>query len=152
MDWQRAMEEERAALMRLVTLLLALAGLAEHAAGRSPAMRGFVLWILRHAEAIARDFVAAGQDTPIAPMPAQPVGMRPADAMRLAASLRALARQLERQLERQARLILAAYGKRGAGALPRPSGRMPAMRDAANALLMLTIFAWPIPHPAPDTS
>jgi hypothetical protein len=63
MDWKAAVEEERAALMRIVILLGALAGLAELAASRSPAMRGFVLWILRHAE------VAAGR---------QPSGAGPA--------------------------------------------------------------------------
>jgi hypothetical protein len=149
MDWKGAMEQEQAALMRIVALLLALAGLAELAASRSPAMRCFVLWVLRRAEAAARDFVAGGQDTPITPMPVEPAGARPADAMRLALSLRALARQLERQLRRQARLISAA---RGAGTEPPPFGRMPAMRDIANALSMLAASAWPMPHPAPDTS
>ena len=148
MDWNGAIEEERAALMRIVTLLGALAGLAELAASRSPSMRCFVLWILRPAEAVARDFVAGGQDVPIASMPVEPAGCRPADAMRLAVSLRRLARQLERQ----ARLMLAACGKRRTGTQPPPFGRMPAMREIANALSMLTAFAWPIPHPAPDTS
>ena len=148
MDWKRAMEEERAALMRIVTLLGAMAGLAELAASRSPAVRGFVLWVLRHAEAVAREFVAGGQDTPIAPMPVEPAGARPADAMRLAISLRRLARQLERQ----ARRMFAACGGRGAGIEPPPFGRMPAMRDVANALSMLAAFACRILHPAPDTS
>jgi hypothetical protein len=148
MDWTRAIEEERAALMRIVALLCALAGLAELAASRSPAVRGFVLWTLRPAEAVARDFVAAGPDAEIAPMPVEPAGGRPADAMRLAVSLRALARQLERQ----ARQISAACGERGAGIDPQLFAGMPAMRDVANALSMLAAFAWPIPHPAPDTS
>jgi hypothetical protein len=143
MDWKGAIEQERAALMRVVALLCALAGLAELAASRSPAMRCFVLWILRRAEAAARDFVAGGQDTPIAPMPVGPAGTRPADAMRLALNLRALARQLERQ----ARLLLAACGARCTGTKPPPFGQMPATRDLA-----LALFAWRLAHPAPDTS
>jgi hypothetical protein len=147
MGWYRAIEEEGAALMRIVTLLGALAGLAELAASRSPAMRGFVLWVLRRAEDVARDFVTGGPDAPMAPMPVEPAGGRPADAMRLAASLRALARQLARQ----ARQMFAACGERDAGTEPPPFGRKPAMHKIANALSMLAAFDWPA-HPAPDTS
>jgi hypothetical protein len=146
MDWKRAVKQERAALMRLVALLGALAGLAELAATRSPAMRGFVLWVLRHAEAAARDFVADGPDAQIAFMPAEPSGNRPADAMRLATSLRALAWQIERQ----ARLMPGIYGAGSTRTEPPPFGRMPAMRDVA--VSMLAAFALPMPHPAPDTS
>ncbi|MBO6718019.1 MAG: hypothetical protein JJ913_08700 [Rhizobiaceae bacterium] len=128
--------------MRIVTLLLALAGLAELAASRSPAMRGFVVWVLRRAEAVARDFVADGKETPSMP----PAGSRPADAMRLAASLRMLARQLKRQIKRQARLMLGGAGS--AGIQARQPG--PAMPDVAHALSMPVGFAWPIS--APDTS
>jgi hypothetical protein len=148
MDWTGAIEEERAALMRIVTLLCSLAGLAELAASRPPAMRRFVLWILRRAEAVARDFVAGGHDAQFASMPIGPAGTRPADAMRLAVGLRRLARQLERQ----ARRLFAACSERGAGTEPPPFGRLPAMHAVANALSMLAAFAWPIPHPAPDTS
>jgi hypothetical protein len=153
MDWKQAIEEERAALMRLVALLVALAGLAELAAGRSPVVRCFVLWILRRAETAAREFVGAGER--VASMPVGPAGSRPADAMRLAASLRALARQLERQLKRQARLISAAcseHGERGAETQPPLFTRTPAMRDLATALSMLAAFTWPGPCLAPDTS
>ncbi len=98
MDWKR--EEERAALGRIVALLSALALLAERASGRSPLVRSLVLWVLRHAEAAARDLVAGGTDSPgapSAPWPVVPAGAGPRDAMRLAAGLRALARQLDRQ-------------------------------------------------------
>jgi hypothetical protein len=146
LDWKRAIEQERAALMRIVTLLGALAGLAELAASRSPAMRGFLLWILRRAEAAARDFVAGGPGGRIASMPVEPAGCGPADAMRLAASLRALSRQLDRQA-RQMRVMLGEGG--GKTQLP-PLGRTPAIRGIANALSMA--FARRMPHPAPDTS
>ena len=148
MDWKRAMEEERAALTRIVALLGALAGLAELAASRSPAMRGFVLWVLRRAEAVARDFVSGGPDAPLASIPVGPAGARPADAVRLAASLRTLARQLERQ----ARLMSAACG--GGGSRTEPLSLRPvlAKHGAANALSMCAALAWQPPHPAPDTS
>ncbi|MBO6900391.1 MAG: hypothetical protein JJ864_03510 [Rhizobiaceae bacterium] len=144
MDWKEATEQERAALMRVVTLLLALAGLAECAASRSPAMRGFVLWVLRRAEAVARDFVAGGHNAPS--MPVEPAGNRPADALRLALSLRRLARQLERQIKRQARLMLGGAGSAGTQ-VRQP---VPAMHDVAHVLSMLMGLVWPIP--APDTS
>src|SRR5690606_22529412 len=113
MDWSRAWREERAALMRLAALLRALACLAEHAAGRPAIVRGVVLWLLRHAGAVAGDFLAdqmaagwclagvtdrsgsfaaersaSGQFTVEAPDPAALAGAgnRPEDAMRLAAS------------------------------------------------------------------
>jgi hypothetical protein len=145
MDWTLAIEQERAALMRIVALLCSLAGLAERAATRSPAIRGFVLWILRRAEAVARDFVA----DPEARLAVEPAGARPADAIRLAASLRRLARQLRWQIGRQARLM---RGDGSAGTQPPTFSRMPAIRDIATALSMLTAVAWLIPHPAPDTS
>jgi hypothetical protein len=148
MDWIRAIEEERAALMRLVALLCALAGLAERAASRSPAMRGFVLWVLRRAEAAARDFVTGGPDAQFAPMPVGPAGSRPADAMRLAINLRRLARQLECQ----ARLMLATCGEGGAGTEPPQLRVMPAVRGVAHALSVLSASAWLTAPPAPDTS
>lgn len=94
MDWKVAIEAERAALMRLVALLFALADLAELAAGRSRAVRSFVLWILRRAEVVARDLVTG------APQPAvfrQP-GNSSAEAMRLAEDFRELAQELDCQI------------------------------------------------------
>jgi hypothetical protein len=148
LDWKRAIEDERAALMRIVALLGALAGLAELAAGRSPAMRGFVLWVLRRAEAVARDFVAGGPDAEIAPMPVEPVGARPVDAMRLAASFRRLALQLRSQ----ARLMRGERGDGSAGTQPPQPGVMPATRGVATGISVLAASASTIPHPAPDTS
>jgi hypothetical protein len=118
MDWQAALEQERAALMRLVALLHALADLAECAAGRSAGLRALVLWLLRRAGAVAHGFLTDqfltdqfltdpfltdqfaadpfAADGPAA-MAAWQAGNRPEDAMRLAASLRALACLLEAQ-------------------------------------------------------
>ncbi|MEO4001172.1 hypothetical protein [Mesorhizobium sp. CAU 1732] len=158
MDWKRAMEKERAALGSIVAMLCALAVLAERASGRSPAVRSLVLWFLRQAEAVARDVVACGPDTPGASMPIAPAGAGPADAMRLAISLRALAGHLDSQ----ARRLSAACRRIGGDpdAVPpsrmlacrMPASRMPALRDALAALSRLAAFVPGAPHPAHDTS
>jgi hypothetical protein len=148
MDWNDALEEEREALGRIVALLCALAVLAERAAGRSPLVRSLVLWLLRRAEAVARDFVEG--DAPCEAMPVVPAGTGPADAMRLAASLRALARQLDRQ----ARLLCASCRLASREPAASQCVRMPALRDALGSLLGLAAAALGAPHlsPAPDTS
>ncbi len=79
--------QERAALQRIVALLLALAELADRARESSPAVPALVLWFLRPAELVARDFVGG------AALPAGPAS--PAEA--LAQNFRALARALQRQ-------------------------------------------------------
>ncbi len=94
MDWKVAIEAERAALKRIVALLFALADLAELAGSRSQAVRGFVLWILLPAEAVARNLVTG---TP-APISFNQAGNSAADAMRLARNFRDLARELDRQI------------------------------------------------------
>lgn len=93
MDWKRAVEEERAALMRIVALILALADLAELACKRSPAIRGFVLWLLRPVEPVLCAFVTA--DAP--PVPAFRSGDVRAELTHLAARFRQLAREVKRQ-------------------------------------------------------
>lgn len=80
-------------LKRLAALLLALAGLAQRAAGRSRAVCWLVLWLLRPSEIVARDLVEGL--TPGAAWPPAPEPLRPRDAAaeahRLAENLRALA-------------------------------------------------------------
>ena len=110
MDWKRACQEERAALKRIAALLFAFAGLAELASGRSPAALGFVLWLLRSAEAAARQFVdveaaIAGARRPAAPVILWRQGDSPADAICLARRLRALAGAARRLSARQRRLM-----------------------------------------------
>lgn len=96
MDWTLAMEEERAALKRIVAMLFALADLAERAHRRCRLVRRFVLWILRPAESVARNFVLDDDDTR-ALMQVAPAGDTPADALLLADLFRDLARDLDRQ-------------------------------------------------------
>jgi hypothetical protein len=99
MHWNEATDLNIKTLRRIVALLLALAGLAERASVRSDAVRWSVLWLLRPAEAIARDYVAgltrdAGLAIHYAPDWAAPDGHGPADAMCLADTFRALAAAL----------------------------------------------------------
>jgi hypothetical protein len=82
-------------LMRIVAILLALASLAERAAGAPRPVRCQVLWALQQADAVARAFVAgsvwdAACQWPPAMTPVRH-GFDPADAADLAASLRMLA-------------------------------------------------------------
>lgn len=89
--------KERQALKRIVALLFALAALAAYAGTKPRPVRVAVLWLLRAAEAVARDFVVAmaeeaGVDPDLAvPLHARDVGD---DAARLAQSFTALAELL----------------------------------------------------------
>ncbi|MDP3896709.1 MAG: hypothetical protein Q8Q62_08535 [Mesorhizobium sp.] len=92
MEWKRQVETLDI-LDRIVALLLALADLAERAAGVSVARRRLVLDMMRSGEAATRDAFRA----PVSPMaarlalPGQVPQDGPEDALALAASLRALA-------------------------------------------------------------
>ena len=83
-------------LKRLAALLLALAGLADRAAGRSGAVCWLVIWLLRPSEAVARAYLESL--TPGAAWPPAPEPLRPrdgaAEAHRLARNLRTLAAAL----------------------------------------------------------
>ena len=137
-DWKVAIEQERAALARIAALLHALAGRAELAAGRL-LVRCFVLWLLRHAEAVARESAAM-----------LPEGNSREDALRLAARLRALAIELNRQARLVGALSVEDCGEaRVFGQLP---AKATAVRAAVDALSAVATFAFPAAHPAPDTS
>lgn len=98
-------EREGRRLRQIVTLLLSLAALAEKAGRRSFPVRWFVLVLLRHAEAVARDFVAETTGTTL-PCPEAPLGAgtRPADAALLAGRLRMLAALLRAVLPPDGRM------------------------------------------------
>lgn len=95
MGWNGERDKTDHALMRIVTLLLALASLAERAADMPSRVRSAALWFLRPAEAIAWEFVT-GQACPEIPYFHR--RDERAEAMRLAACFRALARSLEAEL------------------------------------------------------
>lgn len=96
MDWQRAAGQERRALQRIATLLMALADLAIRAAGAPLVVRCLVLFLLRHAEAVAARYA---EDTAsdfgfLVELPDSVDASTPEDAMRLAQSLHMLAQIL----------------------------------------------------------
>ena len=96
MGWRAKTGRGQEVLVSIVSTLLALAALAEQAALRSPWVRWNVLWAARQADLIAREFVAgsewntAGRHWSSA-FPNVHCGTEPADALDIAASLRALA-------------------------------------------------------------
>ena len=96
MDWTETTDENRKALRRIAAMLVALAGLAERASGRSRAVCLLVLWLLRPGEAIARDYVAGLVGSAgVLPAATRPGGdAAAAEAIRLAASFRSLAAAL----------------------------------------------------------
>jgi hypothetical protein len=145
MEWRWSSREERAALMRLAALLCALAALADHAARCPAPVRGFVVWLLRHAEAVARDWVTGEPATPS--MAIDPAGSGPADALRLAIGLRLLACHVERE----AWPTIAA--RRKASGEPQSWRPIPpTVRAILQPVFPLAAFAAHAAHRAPDTS
>lgn len=140
MDWSAAIEKNRETLKRIAALLLALADLAERAGARPRPVLCLVLWILRPAEAVAREFViGAAHDLGAParlsslemPMRAAPDGARAAEALRLAVDFRMLAAALD---------DLAA----------RPLGRWRTLRHTGLLLSALKAFASEAPASPPE--
>lgn len=98
MGWNTDAENSWKAIARIITMLLALADLAERASVRSRPILCLVLWALRPAEAIARTFVLeTAHDFGVAatlPVSVQS-GERAEDALRLAWTFRMLAAMLD---------------------------------------------------------
>lgn len=113
MDWKRAIGEERAALERIVALLLALADLAELACCRSASVGRLLLAILRPAEVAMRQFL---DDEP-APAATGRSGNTREELACLAARLRAFASILACWAK------LACPGRQRCPSLPNPAGR-----------------------------
>nr|WP_295469849.1 hypothetical protein [Mesorhizobium sp.] len=96
MSWKAKTGRRQEVLVSIVSTLLALAALAEQAVGDTPWVRWSVLWAARQADLIARDYVAGSTWNRAGRLwsPALPnvrYGTDPADALDIAASLRALA-------------------------------------------------------------
>ncbi|MCV0394052.1 MAG: hypothetical protein K5872_19120 [Rhizobiaceae bacterium] len=137
MQFNQIIEENRKALGRIAAFLFALADLAERAASRSRAVCRLVLWLLGPAESVARnclDRLAPRADGRPLPEPREPYA--PAEALRLAASFRALATAF-------AALADDGFASWQAGRVGRPSAALlalsaPAMRlDGADAVARL---------------
>ena len=96
MAWKAKTGRRQQVLMSIVSTLLALAALAEKSAGDTPWVRFCVLWAARQADLIVRDYVAGSTWNTAGRLwsPALPdvrYGTDPADALDIAASLRAVA-------------------------------------------------------------
>jgi hypothetical protein len=116
MDRKAETRREREELNGIAARLLALAGLAESAAGRSLPVRWVVLWYLRLALTVAGDFIAgsashAGGRFWSPALAATPQGADPAAAFHLAASLRALAVIVRDMAGRVFRLSFLRHGR-----------------------------------------
>ncbi len=96
MAWKAKTGRRQQVLLSIVSTLLAIAALAEKSAGDTPWVRFCVLWAARQADLIVRDYVAGSTWNTAGRLwsPALPdvrYGTDPADALDIAASLRALA-------------------------------------------------------------
>ena len=94
MDAHSEKQANDPALTRIVSMLMALAALAEQASGRSLPVRCLVLWILRFAETAVLDMLADAMGMPDGLDPGPSFfrhGVSRHDCLRLAQSLRALA-------------------------------------------------------------
>ena len=111
MSWKAKTGRRQQVLASIVSTLLAIAALAEKSAGDSPWVRFCVLWAAREADLIARDYVAGSTWNTAGRLwsPALPTvryGTGSADAIALAASLRALARIVLEMKTRRRRLAV----------------------------------------------
>lgn len=108
MGWNAVEDRNERMLRRIIALLLALAGLAESASLRSPAVRAAVLWLLRPGEEIATAYLASMAGRSATP---PPVSTRDsaADALRLGLVFRALAAALAAFLDDTAALQQGAF-------------------------------------------
>ena len=119
MAWKAKTGRREAVLYSIVARLLALADLGEDAACRSPCVRFCVLWSLRQADAVVREFVAGSTWNPAGRLwtPALPMvryGAEPADTLALSASLRALA-LIVLSMAEQIRRVSFLHPEEGAG-------------------------------------
>ena len=152
MDETDDIEADFQMLRSIIALLLSLAGLCELASRAPHPVRCFVLWLMRRAETIARNMVAGPVDDDGYWPAAVRVGNEPADALRLAASLRELARSV-RKMAAEYRHFIRQCEREEAGELDgeqRPAVPKPHRIDPIRELLPRITLA--LAAPCPDTS
>ena len=98
-------EAEFQMLKGIIALLLSLARLCELASRAPHPVRCFVLWLMRRAESMVRDWVDGPADYDEYWPAAIRAGNEPADALRLAASLRDLAREVRKMAAEYRRFV-----------------------------------------------
>ena len=123
MRFHQTIAENGKRLRRIAALLLAIADLAERAAGRAPAICRLVLWLIRPAEAVAGDYVdEIAPGAACVPVPLRPLDAA-AEALRLAMNLRLLAATLAALAQQCLALLPAApaNSRPAQGAAPSPA-------------------------------
>ena len=146
-------EAEFQMLKGIIALLLSLAALCERASRAPHPVRCFVLWLMRRAESMVRDWVDGPSDYDEYWPAAIRAGNEPADALRLAASLRDLARSVRKMAAEYRRFVRQCEREeRGdAGNKERDDVAKPRRIATACELLARLSFAL-VPAPCPDTS
>ena len=134
MDWKRAIGEERAALERIVALLLALADLAELGRCRSTSVGRLLLSILRPAEAAMWEFLDGDPDT------APAATGRSGDTHEELACLAARLREFAAIVACWATLSCPSRGRQCSASLPNPAGFMRPRRAAGSGLVRQAFF------------
>ncbi len=114
MDWKQALKDERATLMRIIALLLALADLAERASLRSGAACGLMVWILHPAAATVLAYLDGRSEMPF----------RSGDVREDLLALALCFRQLALVLSHQASIGFSTKDTSEINALPRDTSRI----------------------------
>jgi hypothetical protein len=136
-------------LKRIVALLFSFAGLAGRASGRSYPVRCLVLWALRRAEMVARDWIMDDMQSTAACAVLHRNSR--AEAIYLARAFRALAHALKRELRLEERLARRLLRDRGHPATAESSRRGLLAPQALRRLareMRVTIFR--LNHPTFD--
>ena len=143
-------DSELEMLKRIVALLLSLAGLCRLAAHAPQPVRVFVLWLMRRAETVVRDWVFGPvEEDEFWPMIR--VGNEPRDALDLAASMETLAAAV-RDLALEYHHFLSRWPREHAGKMDDPQdGASDGFRLAETLHRLLPLAALRA-MPCPDTS
>ncbi len=147
-DVKAEIEAELEMMKGIVAMLLSFARLADLVSRAPYPIRSFVLWLLRRAEIVVLDWI----DGPADFWPnAIRVGNDRADALDLAASLRALARAVK-QMAAEYRRSTRRWRHDDAGEADHTQRRAPSVLHRMGILRRLLQLASLVPAPCPDTS
>ena len=147
-DVKAEIETELEMMKGIVAMLLSFVRLAELVAHTPRPVRSFVLWLLRRAETVVRDWVDGPEDF----WPdAIRVGNDRADALDLATSFRALARAV-RQMAAEYRRSTRRWRHGDAGKADHMQRRAPSGLHRMGILRRLLQLAGLAPTTCPDTS
>ena len=147
-DVKAEIDTELEMMKGIVAMLLSFARLAELVSRAPRPVRSFVLWLLRRAETVVREWVDGPEDF----WPnAIRVGKDRADALDLAASFRALARAV-RQMAAEYRRSTRRWRNDDAGKADGAQRRAVARLSRSSILRRLSSRLSLAPTPCPDTS